>query len=69
MKIKVVSKYSNQKAQYGAGQVIDVPEEEAAFLMNDAPGCFDLVNDIPADTEQKEFTAPVDKMERKHRTK
>lgn len=65
MKMKCISGYSSQKAQYQAGQEIEVSEAEAAFLMNDAPGCFQEAEEV----QEKEFSAPVDKMERKHRTK
>lgn len=71
MKLKVLSKYANQGAQYDAGQVIEVSEESAIFLTTDSPDSFRVVDEAPRNTEPevKEFSAPADKMERKHRTK
>ena len=62
MKLTVISKYTSQKAQYEAGREIEVSPEEADFLMNDAPGCFEPVETAPVDDDQdtgeKEETAP-----------
>lgn len=40
MKLYVVSPYKNRDVYYKAGQVLDVDEEEAKFLMTDSPGSF-----------------------------
>lgn len=62
MKIKVISPYINRDTQYQEGQVLEVSDERARFLLADAPGCFEIVG-----TETKEQTAPVDRMVRKAR--
>ncbi len=40
MKLKVLSQYRSAKVAYEADQLLDLKDEEAAFLMRDAPGCF-----------------------------
>ena len=43
MKLNVLKLYQNRAVVYRKGNTIDVPEAEAAFLLADAPGCFDVV--------------------------
>jgi len=38
----VLSSYASQLGHYTAGQIIEVTEGEALFLMNDAPGVFEI---------------------------
>ena len=40
MKLKVKANYANQSVVYAKGSVIDVTEDEAAWLMADSPGTF-----------------------------
>jgi hypothetical protein len=47
MQLKVVSPYRAGQVFYPEGQIIHVTEAEAAFLMRDAPGCFE-VYELPA---------------------
>ena len=50
MKLKVKANYANQSVVYTKGSVIDVTEDEAAWLMADSPGTF--VEDKPASKRQ-----------------
>ena len=43
VKLNVIADYRNRKIHYKAGQVIEVGQELAAWLMNDASGCFEIV--------------------------
>lgn len=43
IKLRVKGSYVNRGVAYSPGQVIDVSDEEARFLMADAPGCFEPV--------------------------
>lgn len=54
MKLRVVSKYRNQRVRYAAGQVISVTPEEGAFLLADAPECFEIVGADPKPYETKD---------------
>lgn len=66
MKLWVLSPYENRGICYAAGTLIDVTEDEARFLMADAPGVF--AHDPP--TEDKTIRiAPRDKMQRRKVTK
>ena len=38
--LKVVKDYRNKDREYEQGSKITVEDDEAAFLMRDAPGCF-----------------------------
>jgi len=42
-KLRCVSSYRNQDEGYTAGQVFEAEDEPAEWLMNDAPGSFELV--------------------------
>ena len=61
MKLKVIHDYKNRTVFYLAKSVIEVTEAEAAFLLNDAPGCFKKV--------EEDFTAPVDRIIRRNQVK
>lgn len=55
--------YRNRNVSYQAGEVIEVSDEQARFLMADAPGVF-----APVETGQQEKSveaAPKDKMVRR----
>lgn len=66
IKLQVYRNYRNRDTQYRAGEVIEVTEERARFLMADAPGVF--AYDPP--TEDKTIRiAPRDKMQRRKVTK
>ena len=41
MKLKVKALYQCRDTTYQPGSIIDVPEEEAIFLLSDAPGVFE----------------------------
>ena len=43
MKLKVVSTYIAGNVNYPAGVSIEVDAERGAFLLRDAPGCFEVV--------------------------
>jgi len=45
MKLYVDKKYRNREVEYTAGKTIEVPEDEAEFLLKDAPGCFEVVEE------------------------
>lgn len=55
-KLRVVSEYRSRDVVYGVGSVIEVSDEQARFLMVDAPGCF-VVH-----VEKAIEAPPVDKM-------
>jgi hypothetical protein len=40
MQLRVLSDYRRQRVAYAAGEIIDVTEDEAAFLLRDAAGTF-----------------------------
>lgn len=40
VKLAVKSDYRNRDVVYLEGRTIEVPEDEAAFLLRDAPDCF-----------------------------
>jgi hypothetical protein len=42
MKLRVLQDYCCRSVVYRAGRVIVVSDEEGAWLLNDAPGCFEL---------------------------
>lgn len=55
MKLLLLEDYYSSRGGYKAGQVIDVPDRDALWLLADAPGCFEVV-------EEKAMDAPpVDK--------
>ena len=41
VKLRVVQPYRNREVYYEVGRVIEVSEQEASWLMADAPGCFE----------------------------
>jgi hypothetical protein len=43
MKLKVLSDYRCRDVHYAAGLIIEIDEVEARRLMNDAEGCFEVV--------------------------
>ena len=74
VKLNVVQPYRNREVSYPAGQVIEVSTELAAWLMADAPGCFEpevkpkAVEAPPVNKKAVELP-PVDKMVRAPRVK
>jgi hypothetical protein len=64
MKLKCLSRYSNAKDFYEAGQEFEVDEKQAAFLMADSPGSFSqVVRSNGAPSEPKALkTPPANKM-------
>ena len=71
VKLLVISEYISRGERYPEGKTLEVPEDRAAFLLRDAPGCFERVEDAPIHTEQSAaFDAPpADKMVRRARRK
>ena len=43
IKLRVIADYRNRKIYYKAGQVIEVGQDLASFLMADSPGCFEKI--------------------------
>lgn len=60
MKLHVLKPYQARGLAYSAGVVITVPEEEARFLLRDAPGCFAVEGEQPEVRAVE--TPPVDRM-------
>jgi len=68
VKLLVISEYISRGERYPEGKVLEVDEARAAFLLRDAPGCFERVEDIePIAAAYTE--PPVDKMVRRARRK
>lgn len=67
MELKVLKLYINRSVKYTAGSVINVTAGEAAFLLRDAPGCFEEVKPEAALEEKQIEEAPADKMIRRAR--
>jgi hypothetical protein len=67
VKLLVISEYISRGERYPEGKVLEVDEARAAFLLRDAPGCFERVEDAPIHTEID--APPVDKMVRRARRK
>jgi hypothetical protein len=70
-KLRVVGEYANRGVSYAVGSVIDVTPEQEQFLVNDAAGCFEKVDESQPDLfEEKGIDeAPEDKMQRRAKTK
>lgn len=62
MRLKVKALYRCRDVRYEPGE-IDVPDDAAAWLLRDAPGTFEVVQDKAMERP------PADKMVRKHRSK
>lgn len=60
MKIRVLKPYQSRGVFYPVDAVITVTEEEAAFLLRDAPGCFAVEGEQPEVRAVE--TPPVDRM-------
>ena len=60
VKLRVVQTYRNREVYYEAGRVIEVSEQEASWLMADAPGCFETFVKEPetVDPESADLEAP-----------
>ena len=61
VRLKVLSNYRRQQVAYVVGTIIEVREDEAEFLLRDAPGCFEVVPagprvDLPAEEPVVEET-------------
>lgn len=76
IKLRVLSKYRNQRTSYAAGSIIEVSEAEGAFLMKDAPECFAIIGADPKPYETKEESRvagfempPADKQMRRQKAK
>lgn len=60
VKLWVEKHYRSRDIDYPEGKTIEVPEDEAEFLLRDAPGCFEIVTEK---TAEKAVKAPeVNKM-------
>lgn len=51
MKLRVLFGYRNRALACAPGTMIQVDDERAAFLLKDAPGCFEVVEDVPPPAE------------------
>lgn len=56
VKLLVKKHYRSREIDYPEDKTIEVPENEAEFLLRDAPGCFEVVI-------EKAVKAPEDKKE------
>lgn len=43
MKLKCVSRYTSSKGSFTPGEIVDVRDEEGAYLLSDSPGSFEEV--------------------------
>ena len=71
MRLLCVSNYVNAPArlEYRKGQILDVTEVQATFLMSDSPGSFQIMTTAAAPVVDKEIEAPpADKMVRRQST-
>lgn len=65
-RLKVHSDYAMRELHYTRGEVIDVSDDLARWLLADAPDCFEVYSELPA----KAVSAPpVDKMMRSPKVK
>lgn len=65
MQLRVISRYENRDVVYEVGQTIDVDDMAAAWLMRDAPGCFEPVQDKPKTEPEPEAKAETEPPEDK----
>jgi hypothetical protein len=66
VKLLVKAHYRSRDVILAAGSQIEVPQDEAEFLLRDAPGCFEVVGAAPPVEEEKApDEPPVDKMVRR----
>lgn len=63
IRIMVLALFRSRDTEYHPGQVLEVDEQRARFLLTDAPGCFERI--IDKSIEQ----APIDKMVRRAKAK
>lgn len=60
----VIAPYRNRKIAYTVGQRLDLPDADAAALLIDSPGSFQVVRDEPP-AEKTMDEPPADKMIRR----
>jgi hypothetical protein len=62
MKLVVKGDYRNREVFYQKGQVIEVPEDAAEFLLRDAPGCFETATEkaVKAPEVNKMVDEPIE---------
>lgn len=73
IRLKVIAAYQAHDRYYPVGHEMDVPLEEAEYLMRDAPGCFKKIH-LDRGAPPKEVIVPpegstVDRMLRKVKIK
>jgi hypothetical protein len=61
IRLQVVSTYRARQVAYQKGTIIEVTEDEAEFLLRDAPGCFEIAPDIPRADEPPADEPPAGK--------
>lgn len=59
MRLIVVSPYRSRETAYRVGEVLDLPDAEAAALLADSPGSFAVEEQPPAPLDGK---APANRM-------
>jgi hypothetical protein len=71
MKLKVVSPYKSSSTVYEVGQVLDLPDNMAAWLLRDAPGCFEVLLPEGSEVEYRDASQleARDRMMRRPRTR
>jgi hypothetical protein len=64
VRLRALKDYSTAREGviYPSGRVVEVSQEQARWLMDDAPGCFEIVEAEAAPKTVALSMAPVDKM-------
>lgn len=59
VKLRVTMNYVNRDLVYKAGQIIEVSEEQARYLMADAPEVFEIHKEVTAPPKDKMIKSPA----------
>ena len=66
VRLKALGRYRNRDVYYQPGTVIELPADQAAFVLRDAPGCFEVVQPPVVENDEPDAKAldapPQDKM-------
>lgn len=65
VRLKVMAYYRARDVRYIVGQELELSETDARQLLDDAPGCFKIIEPVVMEIT----VAPADKMQRKVRIK
>lgn len=64
MKLRVLENYTSNRFVARNGEIVDVPEELARWLLNDAPRCFVVYDDSVEYRDIEQVAKLSDRMQR-----